>query len=212
METQIRLIIADDHELFRQGLKSLLLQDSDVVVVAEVGRASDLVSTLETVPCDVLLLDLQMERWVVSDIEQLARHAKVVVLTASERPADAVGAMRLGARAIVQKRFAIESLMEAIRTVIKGHVWMPPAVQAELLAMQRGVSTTEQLTRRECEIVSFVATGLRNAEVAQRLSITESTVKTHLNRIFQKLGLRDRVELALYAMQAGLAEAKERNP
>jgi DNA-binding NarL/FixJ family response regulator len=84
--------------------------------------------------------------------------------------------MRLGARAIVQKRFAIESLMEAIRTVIKGHVWMPPAVQAELLAMQRGVSTTEQLTRRECEIVSFVATGLRNAEVAQRLSITESTI------------------------------------
>jgi DNA-binding NarL/FixJ family response regulator len=69
METQIRLIIADDDELFRQGLKSLLLQDSDVVVVAEVGRASDLVSTLETVPCDVLLLDLQMERWVVSDIE-----------------------------------------------------------------------------------------------------------------------------------------------
>jgi two-component system nitrate/nitrite response regulator NarL len=210
METPIRLIIADDHELFRQGLKSLLLQDSDVVVAAEVGRASDLLPILTTVPCDVLLLDLQMERWVVSDIEQLAGYAKIVVLTASERPADAVGAMRLGARAVVQKRFAIESLMEAIRTVVNGLVWMPPAVQAELLALQRGVSTTEELTRRECEIVSFVATGLRNAEVAQRLSITESTVKTHLNRIFQKLGLRDRVELALYAMQTGLAKSEDR--
>lgn len=209
MTTPIRLIIADDHALFRQGLKSLLLLQQDMEVVAELDRASDLEAKLLATPCDILLLDLQMERWVLADIERLAHITKVVVLTASERIEDAAAALRAGARAIVQKRFAIETLTEAIRAVADGLVWMPPAVQAELTA--QWTAADKPLTPREREIIRCVAAGLRNAEVAQRLSIAESTVKTHLNNIFEKLDLRDRVELTLYAMRAGLVALQERD-
>jgi DNA-binding NarL/FixJ family response regulator len=101
----------------------------------------------------------------------------------------------------VHKRFAIETLMTAIQTVAEGLVWMPPTVQSELAAQSS--STAKRLTARELEIVRFVATGLRNAEVAERLSITESTVKAHLNNVFQKLAVRDRLELVHYAIKTG---------
>ena len=206
--TPIRVIIADDHALFRQGLRSLLRLQADVEVVAEVEQAAELRRTLADVPCDVLLLDLQMERWLLQDVEALAGLTRVVVLTASERTEDGLAAMRLGARAVVQKRFAIETLTEAIHAVAEGLVWMPPAVQAEL-AGQLAVPTGARLTAREREIVRCVALGLRNAEVAKELAITEATVKTHLNNVFQKLGLRDRTELVRYALRVGLVTVNE---
>ena len=205
MEKRLRLIIADDHSLFRQGMKELLLLQPEVEVVGEVQRLSELASMLTTTPCDVLLLDLQMERWVGGDIERLSRVTRVVVLTASERKEDAMAALRMGAHAFVQKRYAVETLMEAIRSAAQGLVWIPPALQAEL-ALQLRSPWRSQLSNRETEIIRCVAAGLRNAEVAERLLIGESTVKTHLNNIFQKLGIRDRVELALYAHRVGLAE------
>jgi len=202
MTSPIRLLIADDHTLFRQGLKSLLQLHPEVQIVGEVERADDLLPAIEGTPCDILILDLQMDRWMGNELEGLSQRTKVVVLTASERIDDAITAMRHGARAIVQKRFAVETLMEALRTVISGMVWMPPAVQTEL-ASQLGTPAEQRLTEREHEIVRYVAEGLRNAEIARQLSISESTVKTHLNNIFQKLHLRDRLELALYAMRVG---------
>ena len=205
----IRLIIADDHAIFRQGLKSILRFQNEVEVVAEVGRASDLETVLATTTCDVLLLDLQMERWMTDDIQRLARIATVVVLTASERNTDAIGAIRMGARAVVQKRFAVETLMEAIRAARDGLVWMPPELQAELATQWE--RTENDLTSREREIVRYVAMGMRNAEVATKLAITEGTVKKHLNNIFQKLDIRDRVEVALYAMRSGLVNPHHRN-
>jgi DNA-binding NarL/FixJ family response regulator len=204
MPSPLRLIIADDHALFRQGLRSLLRLQPDIEVVAEVERAGDILSILASTPCDALLLDLQMERWSLQDIESLARLTQVIVLTASERVEDAVTAIRLGARAVVQKRYAIETLQQAIRAVADGFVWMPPALQTEL-AVQWGTPDDKKLTTRESEIVRQVSLGLRNFEVAERLRISEGTVKTHLNNIFHKLGLRDRVELALYALRVGLA-------
>jgi DNA-binding NarL/FixJ family response regulator len=208
MTTLIRLIIADDHALFRGGLKSLLRRQRDMLVVGEVERAGGLMEALASTACDVLLLDLQMERSALDDVRQLATLTKVVVLTASERLEDAITAMRFGARAVVQKRFAVQTLMEAIRAVADGLVWMPPTLQAEITA-QWGASGSRQLTSRESEIVRHVATGLRNAEIAERLSITEATVKTHLNNIFEKLELRDRVELTVYALRHGLAAAQD---
>jgi two-component system NarL family response regulator len=202
MQTPIRLIIADDHALFRQGLKSLLQLHPEIEVVAEVERATELRPTLANTRCDVLLLDLQMDRWMMGDVPELAKVTAVIVLTASESGENGVQALRLGARAIVHKRFAIETLMTAIQTVRDGLVWMPPTVQSEFAAQSS--STARRLTARELEIVRFVAVGLRNAEVAERLAITESTVKTHLNNIFQKLGVRDRLELAHYAIKTGL--------
>lgn len=206
----IRLAIADDHALFRQGLKSLLLLQPDVEVVAEVDRVDDLMARIAETPCDILLLDLQMERWSMDQIPDLCKLASVIVLTASEAAAAGVRALRLGARAIVQKRFAVETLMAAIRTVAAGMVWMPPTVQTELARQHSSVVAAKELTARETEIVQYVATGLRNAEVAERLSISESTVKTHLNNIFLKLDLRDRLEVTLYAIKTGLVAAIDR--
>jgi DNA-binding NarL/FixJ family response regulator len=209
MASSIRVIIADDHALFRQGLKSMLRLQPDVTVVAELERASELLPTVEQRRCDVLLLDLQMERNALADIETVAERVAIVVVTASERPEDALAAIRAGARGIVFKRFAIETLMTAVRAVAEGEVWMPPALQAAVAAGLRG-PTADSLTRREREIVRHVALGLRNAEVGQQLRISEVTVKTHVNNIFQKLGIRDRVELALYAVRMGIIGVHER--
>jgi DNA-binding NarL/FixJ family response regulator len=209
MPTPLRLIIADDHALFRQGLKSLLLLQADIQVVAEIELANDVVPTVTATSCDVLLLDLQMDRWMMEDIPQLIRLTNVIVLTASESAENGVKALRLGAKGIVQKRFAIETLMMAVRSVADGLVWMPPTVQTEF-ARQESTSGKE-LTPRESEIVRYVASGLRNNEVAERLSITESTVKTHLNNIFQKLGLRDRLELTHYAIKTGMVAVLDRS-
>jgi DNA-binding NarL/FixJ family response regulator len=209
MAASIRVAIADDHALFRQGLRSMLRLQSDVSVVAEVERASDVLPMLEQVRCDVLLLDLQMERSVLADIEMLGRHVAVLVVTASERVEDARAAIAAGARGIVYKRFAIEMLMSAVRAVAEGHVWMPPALQAAMASWFRQPAAVS-LTRREREVVRHVALGLRNAEVAALLHIGEPTVKTHVNNVFHKLGLRDRVELALYAIRNGIVGVHER--
>jgi DNA-binding NarL/FixJ family response regulator len=202
----VRLIIADDHALFREGLKALLRYQSDFEVAAEVERADDLLPTLAASPCDVLLLDLQMDRWLLNDIESLSRVVRIAVLTASERPSDAVTAIRLGAAAVVQKRFVFETLIEAIQAVANGLVWMPPSLQAEITAQWRS-SPDASLTARETEIVRLVALGKTNAEVAEQLEITDGTVKTHLNNIFKKLGVRNRIELAIHASR-GIEEAK----
>lgn len=209
MPTAIRILIADDHLLFRQGLKSLLKSEPAVQIVGETDRADGLLSLLERTPCDLLLLDLQMERNSLADIDALAARVPVVVLTASEVPADALAAIRSGARAVILKRFAVETLMEAIRTVMEGNVWMPPSLQNQLAARLRNPDINV-LSPREEEVVRYVATGLRNAEVAKKLSISEQTVKVHLNAIFRKLGLRDRVQLVLYASQAGLVSSGRR--
>ena len=209
MRSYIRLIIADDHAVFRQGLKLLLTLQDDLRVVAEVDRAERLLSSVIAMPCDVLLLDLQMDRWVVEEIESLARVTSVLVLTASERVEDALEALRMGAKAIVQKRFAVETVVEAIRSVATGLVWIPPTLQTEL-ATQMAQLEAKRLTARELEIVRYVSSGLRNAEIASRLSISEGTIKTHLNNIFQKLGIRHRVELALYALREHVMAAQDR--
>ena len=202
----VRVAIADDHALFRQGLRSLLALRAGVAVVAETDRVDGLHPMLRETPCDVLLLDLQMDRHSLPDIAALATLTKVVVVTASERAEDALAAIRAGASGVVFKRFAIETLVDAVRTVAGGHVWMAPPPGATELEEP----LPEPLTPREREIVRHVALGLRNAEVAARLAISEDTVKTHLNKVFQKLGLRDRVQLTLYALRRGLIGMHER--
>jgi two-component system, NarL family, response regulator len=209
MATPLRLIIADDHALFRQGLKSLLMLQPDTQVVAEVESANDVESVISRTDSNVLLLDLQMDRWMMEDIPRFSRLTNVIVLTASESAENGVKALRLGARGVVQKRFAIETLMMAVRSVADGLVWMPPTVQTEFARQES--SSGKELTLRESEIVRCVASGLRNIEVAERLAITESTVKTHLNNIFQKLGVRDRLELTHYAIKTGMVAIIDRN-
>ena len=202
MRPKIRLIIADDHLLFRQGLISLLRLHDNLQLVGEVETVDELPRIVAETGCDILLLDLQMERSSMDEIANLSRLTKVIVLTANESTEMGKRALRLGAKGIVQKRFAIETLLNAIGVVAEGLVWMPPALQAEF-AEQDGAAS-QRLTAREAEIVRFVANGMRNGEVARHLSISESTVKTHLNNIFQKLDIRDRHGLMHYAIRTGL--------
>jgi DNA-binding NarL/FixJ family response regulator len=203
MNPPIRVVIADDHALFRQGLKLMLRFRPEIKVIAELERASDVLPVLGAIACDVLLLDLQMERSSLGDIESAAKSVAVIVVTATERAAEAIEAVRAGARGVVFKRLALESLMSAIHAAVEGQVWLPPTVQLELDQPQHA-PVGPPLTAREIEIIRLVATGLRNREVADRLGIGEFTVKTHVNHIFHKLGLRDRVELALYAIRRGI--------
>ena len=210
MPAPIRIVVADDHALFRQGLKSLLKLQPDVVIVGEAARVDELTALLAQVACDVVLLDLGMERNSLAEIASLAERARVVVVTASEQPEDAIDAIRLGACAVVFKRFAVDTLMDAIRAAAQGHVWMPPSLQAHIATALRETARSP-LTPREREIIRHVALGLRNAEVAAKLFISEQTVKTHLNNIFQKLGVRDRVELTLYAARVGIIGIHERS-
>jgi DNA-binding NarL/FixJ family response regulator len=205
----IRVVVADDHALFRQGLRSMLLLHPDVQIVAEVGTLAALAPALDRTPCDIVLLDLQMERSSLVEIESIAARARVLVVTASERVDDGVAALRMGAHGIVPKHCEMEALMAAIHAVADGETWMPPALQSVLAARLREPET-ERLTRREREVVRLVALGLRNGEIAARLSVSEVTIKTHINNVFQKLGLRDRVELTRYAIRIGLTGAHER--
>ena len=209
MATPLRIIIADDHALFRQGLKSLLMLQPDTQVVAEIESANDVEPAVSRTDSNVLLLDLQMDRWMMDDIPQLSRLTNVIVLTASESAENGVKALRLGAKGVVQKRFAIETLMMALRSVADGLVWMPPMVQTEFARQES--SSGKELTPRESEIVRYVCSGMKNIEVAERLAITESTVKTHLNNIFQKLGVRDRLELTHYAIKTGMVAVLDRS-
>ena len=212
MAAPIRIIIADDHALFRQGLRSMFVNlHPDISVVAEVESVSEVTRALAATPCDVLLLDLQMDRNALADIGSFARRAKVVVVTASQDPAEALAAIRAGAKALVFKRFAVETLVEAVRTVRDGHVWLPPALQSELTA-RFAEPDAKALTSREREIVRLVALGLQNPEIARRLSISDVTVKTHLNNVFHKLDVRDRVGLTLYAIRIGLVGINEKAP
>ncbi|MEA2625177.1 MAG: two-component system, NarL family, nitrate/nitrite response regulator NarL [Candidatus Binatota bacterium] len=209
MAGPLRILIADDHALFRQGLRSLLALQDGMEVVAETESAANLPRLLDETPCDVLLLDLQMERNSLADVRSLAEKVAVIVVTSSERPEDAFEAIRAGARGVVLKRFAVENLIEALEAVRRGEAWMPTTLQTYLAAGMRG-EPGGPLSPREREITRWVALGLRNSEVARKLFISEQTVKTHLNNIFQKLGFRDRVELALYAVRVGLVGIHER--
>lgn len=205
----IQLIVADDHALFRQGLHSLLRHEPEVAIIGECNEAAGLQALVDECSADILLLDLQMERSSLSDIEALSKRVAVIVLTASELIGDAIAAVRSGARGVVFKRFAVEMLMDAIRSVAAGEVWLPPALQGELAARLRE-PTRSPLSAREEEVVRWVALGLRNAEVATRLFISEQTVKTHLNNIYQKLAIQDRVELTVYAIRTGIIGIHER--
>src|SRR5438093_817464 len=125
------------------------------------------------------------------------------------RPSWGVRCARAGARAVVFKRFAVETLMDALRAVTAGDVWLPPALQRELTAPM-SEPATKALTPREREIVRLVALGFHNPEIAEQLSIGEVTVKTHINNVFHKLKIRDRVGLTLYALRLGLIGIHEK--
>jgi len=200
----VRVAVADRHTLVREGLTALLHLQAGIVVVGEIADGGEVAARLVAEPCDVLLLD--QRTWLADgcDIRELRESVHVVLIgdDASDS-SDAVRALRHGARGVVFRRASVTALLEAIRTVAAGQVWMPRGLQAQLAEMLHG-DPPRTLTPREREIVRQVAAGSRNGEIGAMLAISEQTVKTHLGRIFRKLGVRDRVGLALYATRLGL--------
>lgn len=213
----VRILIADDHPIFRHGLGALLEAESDFQIV---GEASDGAEVLEMVPRlqpDVLLLDLAMPRLTgIEALRELATspaHAmRIVILTVAIEKRQIIEALQLGAHGIVLKDAAAQVLIKALRTVLDGQYWVGREPVADLVQYLRRIAPpvpeageqTRRLTRREREILAAIVTGLTNREIAEKLSISEDTVKHHLSRIFDKVGVSRRLELAMFAINHGL--------
>ena len=215
-DSPIRVALLDDHTLFRDGLRRLLDTEPDIDMVAEAKSGAEIFPLLAREQPDLLLLDLNLQNE--SGLELLPRlleqfpDLKVLVLTASIDQEDRVNSIKLGARGVVLKYAAAENLIKSIRKVADGEMWVDHETTKKLfeeLADRRGPkaeSPLDLLTDREREVTALVGEGLRNKEIADRLFISERTVKTHISNIFQKLDLSDRLELALFAINQGLAK------
>ena len=215
----IRVVIADDHPILREGLRRLLEDDGGFQVVGQAADGLDAVRLAREMQPDVLLLDLAMPRAsgldALRELSGAGSGPKVLLLTVAIDDAQVVEALELGARGVVLKEAATELLFKAIRSVVAGQYWVGRDVVTDIVrhlreraaaAARRRPSPAERLTAREREIIAAVAAGDSNREVAQRLSLAEDTVKHHISNIFDKLGVSNRAELAAYAASHGLAE------
>jgi two-component system, NarL family, nitrate/nitrite response regulator NarL len=216
LQQTIRVLVADDHAIFRDGLRKLLNSDDNITIVGEAHNGTECIKQLSKLKPDVLLLDLRMPDKdglaVLKEVNFDNLPTRVVVLTAAEDDSDVVRAMRLGARGIVLKQSATDLLVQSIHRVHAGEIWLDDRMTAELMkafshSSESGLrSERPLLTDREKEIVQHVAQGFRNKEIAEKLFISEQTVKNHLHNIFDKLGVSDRLELALYAVHHRLID------
>lgn len=212
----IRILVADDHAIFRDGLRKLLEVTDEVQIVGEASNGVECTKMLQKLKPDILLLDLRMPEkdglGVLEEINFDTLPTRVIVLTAAEDDRDVVRAMRLGARGVVLKQSASDLLLKSIRKVYDGEIWLDNRMTAEVIDAFKKSSESGQrrekplLSDREKEIVQLVAQGFRNREIGEKLFISEQTVKNHLHNIFDKLGVSDRLELALYAIHHRLID------
>lgn len=212
-KTTIKVAVADDHPIYRLGVAKLLEPEGDVTLVGEAANGMEAILVLERFEPDVLLLDLTMP--VMDGIEVLREIAKrkmrtrvILMMTNSDRE-KAVRAVRLGARGILFKDADPALLPKSVRKVYEGEVWIDNPILSQALETlvskpptPPGVSGQRdtRLSSREMEVVRCVAMGLRNKEVADKLGVSEATVKNHLTSVYSKLGVSDRLELILYAI------------
>jgi two-component system nitrate/nitrite response regulator NarL len=196
----ISILIADDHAIFRDGLRRLLASESDFKVVAEAANGQEAVALTRRLQPDVLLLDLAMPKLPGLEVlrelsrDDLAVH--IILLTAAIETFEVTCALQLGARGVVLKESPPELLLRSIRSVCEGDYWVGHEVLAQFRELQ---SRSSILTSREAEVVSAIKAGNSNKQIATRLSISEETVKRHLSNIFAKLGVASRLELAMLA-------------
>lgn len=212
MRPGIKVAIADDEPVYRLGLMKLLEAESDISPVGEASNGMEAMLLLERYEPDILLLDLQMP--VMDGIEVLSEASKrkrvntriIVMMTGGERD-KAVRAVRLGARGILFKDADASLLIKSIRKVNAGEVWIDNPILSQALeslvtkpSLPAGTDRDQRLSNREMEVVRCVAMGLRNKEVADKLGVSEATIKNHLTSVYSKLGVSDRLELILYAI------------
>jgi two-component system nitrate/nitrite response regulator NarL len=215
-KTAVRILVADDHAIFRDGLRKLLEGSDEVTIVGEASNGNECVKMLSKLKPDILLLDLRMPEkdglGVLEEVNFDSLPTRVIVLTAAEDDRDVVRAMRLGARGVVLKQSASDLLLKSIRKVHDGEIWLDNRMTAEVIdAFKKSAEAGQRrekplLSDREKEIVQLVAQGFRNREIGEKLFISEQTVKNHLHNIFDKLGVSDRLELALYAIHHRLID------
>jgi two-component system nitrate/nitrite response regulator NarL len=212
MPKSITAVIADDHAIFRDGLRRLLEMERRIRVIAEAGDGEEAVSQALRNHPDVLLLDMAMPRMSGLDALKRLRAAKyeksILVLTAEIEPSQLTAALKAGAKGVVRKESATQVLLEAVRAVVNGKYWVGTECLESLDKYFETIDavnmSTKQkkfsLTPRELEIVKTIADGCTNRDIAMKFSISEDTVKHHLSNIFDKVGTSSRLELALFAV------------
>lgn len=216
---EIRIVIADDQVMLREALRELLEHEEDFRVIGEASNGLNAIEQVNALGPDILLLDLTMPH--LSGIEALRRLAKgpvqVRTILFNDTSVDSsltIEALKLGARGVVPRNAGAPLLFKSIRAVASGEVWVGHQIIADLLNCLRSVAEVQpepensngyHLTRREMEIVASIVEGCTNKEISKRFSISEQTVKHHLTSIFEKVGVTNRLELALMAMRKSLA-------
>jgi len=205
----IRVLVCDDHDLFRKGLRMVLEAEEDIVVVSEAADGEQAVARVEELAPDVVLMDVRMPRLGGIDatriIRQLFPTTRIIVLTVSDEEDDLYGAVKAGANGYLLKEVSIEEVADAVRAVYAGQSLISPSLASKLLNEFEGqVGTLKEavhgsgprLSEREVEILKMIALGLGNHEVAERLEMSENTVRNHVANILVKLQLRAQIETA----------------
>lgn len=216
-ESPIRIVVADAHPLFTLGVRALLSREPDFEVVGDADAGEETLELVEGRRPHVLLLDLALSG--LNGLEVLRRlvamdvPTRTVIVTASIDRADMRTALMRGAQGVLLKHMASDLLAKCIRQVVKGEYWIGRDCVGDLIDAMRNPSPTEEasaLSQRERDIVSAVIKGASNKDIAWQLGLGEQTVKNHLRRIFAKLGVANRVELAVLAMERQLADSSEK--
>jgi DNA-binding NarL/FixJ family response regulator len=214
MTDTIRVFIADDHTLFRDGLRSLLRTTPDIEVVGEAATGVEAVITIEQVQPDVVLMDIQMPD--LNGIEATRRIAKasphigIIMVTMFEDDDSVFAAMRAGARGYILKGAGQEEVARTIRAVAHGEALFGPAIAGRLMSFfstphpALAIEAFPELTAREREVLDLIAQGKNNAAIAERLTVSQKTVRNHVSNIFNKLQVADRAEAIIRARDAGL--------
>ena len=204
----ITVLIADDHALIREGIKQILELEEDISVVGQANDGEEAFELAEKLNPDIILLDINMPK--LNGIETLRRFkdmgikSKVIILTIHEDKEYILKTLRLGANGYLLKDSSANTLIEGIRKVAKGENYIQPSV-ADLVNSTNNdvdnkiIEKINSLTNREYEVLVLIAEGLNNKDIAERLYISEKTVKNHVSNIFKKLDLNDRVQAAIFA-------------
>ncbi|GAA1548813.1 response regulator transcription factor [Streptomyces albidochromogenes] len=207
----IRVLLVDDHQVVRRGLRTFLEVQDDIEVVGEAADGAEGVARAEELRPDVVLMDIKMPGTdgidALRKLRELANPARVLIVTSFTEQRTVVPALRAGASGYVYKDVDPDALAGAIRSVHAGHVLLQPEVAGALLAQEDGNGGTGRgstLTEREREVLTLIADGRSNREIARALVLSEKTVKTHVSNILMKLDLSDRTQAALWAVRHGI--------